>query len=320
MPLLEAVPNVSEGKNPDVLRTLQKNLQQTPGITLLHTDSNPSANRTVFTLLGEPDALCEALFHFISCTTRLLDMRTQHGKHPRLGAVDVCPLIPLQDISLEETAAYARRLGQRVGNELQMPVYLYEAAAANPARRNLADIRRGEYENLAQKLQQMPPDFGPTQLTQTVQKTGACIIGARPFLIAFNINLNTRDVLPAKQIAAKIRQSGGGLPGVKAIGWYMENFDRAQISCNITDFRKAPLHTVFEKCQQYATKLGLKATGCELVGLIPLEALLNTGRHYAPAQTNPAKLIQTAAEKLNLCEVKPFIAEQQILEIKAGLN
>ena len=316
MAYIEAVPNISEGKDTRVLQALAEQLRGAAGVQLLHVDPNPAATRTVFTLVGEPQAVCVALFDFISLATRLIDMRAQHGVHPRLGAVDVCPLIPLKDISLTQTAQLARQLGERVGQELHVPVYLYEAAATDAARKNLADIRRGEYESLPAKLRALPPDFGPHTWDQHTQKTGACVIGARDFLIAFNINLNTRDTQPAKQIAAAIREKSGGLKGVKAIGWYVENFDRAQVSCNITDFRAAPLALVFETIQKHAQQLGLRATGCELVGLLPLEAILAAGRHYAPAETDPHALIQAAIKGLNLCEVKPFEPTEQILEYK----
>lgn len=319
MQYIEAVPNVSEGKNHTVITALANGLQAARNIELLNVDANPAANRTVFTLAGKPEAVCAALFDFISQATQLIDMRTHRGAHPRLGAVDVCPLVPLQEISLQQTALLAQQLGRRVGEELQIPVYLYQAAARRAACNNLADIRRGEYESLAEKLRTLPPDFGPADFSPRAQQTGACVIGARPFLIAFNINLNTQDSTPAKQIAAQIRQSSGGLSGVKAIGWYMENFNCAQVSCNVVDFHTAPLWLVFETCQKEAAKLGLQATGCELVGLVPLEALLLTGKHYAPAQTDPHALIQAAVRGLNLSDVKPFSPEQQILEIKAGL-
>ncbi len=319
MPLIEAVPNISEGKNTAVLQTLAAYWSSCRAVQLLHTDSNPSANRTVYTLVGEPAALLEALFGFIDKTTQLLDMRTQHGAQPRIGAVDVCPLIPIKDISLEQTAQLAQQLARRVGQELQIPVYLYEAAARQKERKNLAFIRSGQYENLAQKLTALAPDEGPADWSARTQKTGACIIGARPFLIAFNVNLNTHDVKPAQEIAARIRESNGGLPGVKAIGWYMENFKRAQVSCNIVDFYQAPLHLVYQTCQRYATKIGVQATGCELVGLVPLEAILAVGKHYASQEKEIQTLLNIATQKLNLSEVKPFNPSQQIFEIKAGL-
>ncbi|MBR3632571.1 MAG: glutamate formimidoyltransferase [Elusimicrobiaceae bacterium] len=319
MPLIEAVPNISEGKNTAVLQTLAAYWRTCRAVQLLHIDSNPSANRTVYTLVAEPAALLEALFGFIDKTTQLLDMRMQHGTHPRIGAVDVCPLIPIKDISLKQTAQLARQLAHRVGQELQIPVYLYEAAARQEERKNLAFIRSGQYENLPKKLRTLPPDFGPQEINAHVQKTGACIIGARNFLIAFNINLNTRDVQAAQKIAARIRESNGGLPGVKAIGWYMENFKRAQVSCNIVDFRQTPLHLVYQTCQRYATQMGLQATGCELVGLVPLEAMLDSGHYYTPQEKEIQTLLNVAAQKLNLSEVKPFDPFQQIFEIKAGL-
>lgn len=320
MPIIEAVPNISEGKDTAKLQALAHILRDARGVKLLGVDANPCANRTVFTLAGEAENLTRALFDFISAALEQIDMRTQQGAHPRLGAVDVCPLIPLQNITLLQTAQLAKELGRRVGEKLHTPVYLYEAAASDEKRKNLAFIRKGEYESLAQKLRDLPPDFGPAEFSPHTAKTGACIIGARHILIAFNVNLNTQDPAPAKAIAAKIRQSGGGIKGLKAIGWYMPNFNRAQVSCNITDFHTAPLHTVFEACQKQAAALGLKATGCELVGLAPLQALLEAGRHYAPAETDRQKLITYAAEGLHLNEVKPFSAGEQILEIKAGLT
>lgn len=320
MPLIEAVPNVSEGQNPAVLRALEELLCAAPGVTLLGADSNPSANRTVFTLCGAPGAVTDSLFQFIRLACRLIDMRRHRGEHPRLGAVDVCPLVPLRDISLSETAALARELGQRVGTELGLPVYLYEAAARDAQRKNLAFIRRGEYESLPEKLQKLQPDYGPGALTPAVQKTGACVIGARNFLIAFNVNLNTRDEKAAKCIAAKIRESAGGLPGLKAIGWYMQNFNRAQVSCNVTDFRTAPLYAVYERCRQEAAALGVRATGCELVGLIPLEALLACGKYNTPQEQDERTLVQNAVRYLNLNEVKPFLPQEQILEVRAGLK
>ncbi len=319
MQLIESVPNVSEGQNTAVLNALAECLRAAPGVRLLGLDANPSANRTVFTLLGQPENVTQALFDFIALSGRLIDMRKQRGAHPRLGAVDVCPLVPLKNITLAQTAVLARQLAARIGQELGIPVYLYEAAASAPPRQNLAFIRRGEYENLAQKLQALPPDFGPNSLTPRAVQTGACVIGARNILIAFNVNLNTQDPAPAKIIAAKIRQSGGGMPGVKAIGWYMQNFCRAQVSCNITDFHSAPLHAVYQACQQEAAALGYKATGCELVGLAPLEALLDAGRHYSPHQTDETLLVQSAVKGLHLNEVKAFVAQEQILEWKAGL-
>ena len=320
MPLIEAVPNISDGINRSVQRRLTELLRAAPQVRFLGADANPSANRTVFTLLGEPNAVTKTLFEFIALACNLIDMRTQHGAHPRLGAVDVCPLVPLADITLQQCAQAAQNLGRRVGEELGIPVYLYEAAASSLQRKNLAFLRKGEYEYLSDKLRLLPADFGPRILTETAAKSGACIIGARPVLIAFNVNLNTQDPAPAKIISSKIRESSGGMKGVKAIGWYMENFSRAQVSCNITDFRAAPLHAVYEFCQREACSLGLCATGCELVGLAPKEALLEAGKYYAPEETEEHTLIGAAARGLHLQEVKPFLPQEQILQYKAGLN
>ena len=317
MQQIEAVPNVSEGKNLATLNKLANCLRTAEGVQLLGVDANPSANRSVFTLVGEPKAVCAALFDFIKLASELIDMRAHHGTHPRLGAVDVCPLVPVQHISLQETAQLAGQLGQRVGKELQIPVYLYEAAATRPECQDLADIRRGEYENLAEKLRALPPNFGPADFNEHVQKTGACVIGARDFLIAFNINLNSQDEQAAKQIAARLRERDGGLKGVKAIGWYMENFQCAQVSCNIVNFKVAPLHLVFETCKKEAAEIGVQATGCEIVGLVPIEAMLFAGKHYDPTKTTFPELIEAAIKGLNLCDVKAFEPQEQILEMKA---
>lgn len=313
MKLIEAVPNVSEGKNTAVLHALAAVLRRS-GVKLLGTDSNSDANRTVFTLAGEPNAVTEALFDFIRSATQLMDMKRQSGAHPRLGAVDVCPLVPLQNISLKETAALARDLGRRAGTELGLPVYLYEAAAAVPERRNLAFLRKGEYESLPQKLRELPPDFGPAEFSPSVQKTGACVIGARNFLIAFNVSLNTENVSAAKKIASVLREKNGGLKAVKAIGWYMQDYGCAQVSFNLTDFRQTGLAQVFEACRREAGRKGLNVTGSELIGLLPQEALLNAGKFYAPAQTDTEVLIQTAVHCLGLNKIRPFDIKERILE------
>lgn len=315
MKLIEAVPNVSEGKNAAVLQALAAVLRRS-GAKLLGTDSNPDANRTVFTLAGTPQSVTGALFEFIREASSQIDMRRQSGAHPRLGAVDVCPLVPLRNISLEETAALARDLGRRAGEELGLPVYLYEAAAAVPERRNLAFLRKGEYESLPQKLKKLPPDFGPAEFSPSVQKTGACVIGARNFLLAFNVSLNTADVSAAKEIASVLREKNGGLKAVKAIGWYMEDYGCAQVSFNLTDFRQTGLAQVFEACRREAGRRGLRTAGSELIGLLPQEALLNAGRFYAPAQTDKAALMQTAVCRLTLDEIRPFHIRERILEFQ----
>lgn len=318
MKLLEAVPNVSEGKDTSVLDALSHVLRQS-GVQVLGRDSNPDANRTVFTLAGEPESVTKALFEFIREATHQIDMRRHRGAHPRLGAVDVCPLVPLQNISLGETAFLAKNLGRRVGAELGIPVYLYEAAAAMTERKNLAFLRKGEYESLPQKLKELPPDFGPAEFSPSVQKTGACVMGARDFLIAFNVSLNTQNISAAKHIASVLREKNGGLKALKAIGWYMESYGRAQVSFNLTDYKTTGLAQVFEACKKEAAGLGICATGGELIGLAPAQALLNAGKFYAPDETDTRRLIDTAAKHLNLSDVKPFDPQEQILEIKAGL-
>ena len=320
MTLLEAVPNISEGKNPSVIHALESFLRGCEGITFLGTDSNPCANRSVFTFIGSAQAMQNTLPQFIGLACRLIDMRKHQGAHPRLGAVDVCPLVPLKNISLSQCAALAQDIARTTAEQLSLPIYLYEASAREAQRKNLAFIRRGEYESLPEKLQTLPPDFGPKEFSSSVAKTGACVMGARNFLIAFNLNLNTSDPAPARIIAAKIRQSGGGLTGVKAIGWYMDNFHRAQVSCNITDFHQAPLHRVFLAARQEAQKIGVEITGSELVGLVPLQAMLQTGKYFSPAAQTNTERIAHAVKALHLNEVKPFCAQEQILELKAGLQ
>ena len=317
MKIIECVPNISLSANAQKLKRIIEAVRQVPGAALLHTDENPSANRTVLTFAGEPCAVVQAARACIKTALQEIDMRTHRGAHPRLGAVDVCPLVPVQGITLEKTAQLARTLARQAAQENNLPVYLYEAAATAPERKNLADVRRGEYESLPQKLQNFPPDFGPRTWGEHIRQTGACIIGARPVLIAFNINLNTKDPAPAKKIAAAVREKTGRLKAVKAIGWYMENFGCAQVSCNLINYEITGPAQVFEACKQEAQRLGLKATGCEAVGLIPRRALEEAGRFYTQEEALPAqKLVELAIQKLNLNDVKPFLPQEQILEEK----
>lgn len=315
MQLIECVPNISEGKNPAVISAVCDAVRR-GGAALLHCDSNADANRTVLTLAGAPEQVLSSAFNCLRAATALIDMRTHSGAHPRLGAADVCPLIPVRGVTLAQTAAWADRLARRAAAELSLPVYLYEANAASAARKNLADIRRGEYESLPQKLNVFPPDYGPAEFSPSVQKTGAAVIGARNFLLAFNVSLNTRDAAPAKQTAAALREKNGGLKTVKAIGWYMPGYGCAQVSFNLTDYHTAGLAQVFEACKQEAARYGLEVTGSELIGLAPEEALLNAGRFYAPAQTDPAVLLKTAVRALRLDRHRPFRPEEKILEYR----
>ena len=319
MKLLEAVPNISEGKNANVINQVVDAALRVPGVRVLHVDTNPDANRTVITLAGEPQALVQSVFLLVQTATRLIDMRTHLGAHPRVGAVDVCPLVPIQEISLQEAAVYAETLARRVGQELQIPVYLYEANARTQARKNLAFIRQGEYESLPQKLRKLPPDFGPQNFDQHVAQTGACVIGARNFLIAFNMSLNTKDVAIAREIAAHLREKNGGLKSVKAIGWYMEHYHCAQVSCNLTDYTQTGLAQVFETCKQLAAARGVQITASELIGLVPQEAMRQAGRFYAPDEKDTAMLINVTAEKLLLGKIHPFVAKERILEEVLGV-
>lgn len=315
MQIIEAVPNISEAQNTQNLARIVSGVRAALGrAKLLHVDPNPDANRTVLTLAGEPADVVAACFALFALCTKQIDMRNHRGAHPRLGAVDVCPLVPISGITLEQTAAYADGLARRVGEELNIPVYLYEQNAHTDERKDLAYLRKGEYESLPEKLKTLPTDYGPRAFTDTVARTGASVIGARDFLIAFNISLNTQNVLAAIEIAAKLREKGGGLPGVKAIGWYMEDYHCAQVSFNITDFHKSNLHDVFESCKKEAAARGLQVTGSELIGLVPQEALLQAGKFYAPDAKEEAALIDAAVSNLLLDKIHPFNTCERVLE------
>lgn len=320
MQIIEAVPNISEAQNTANLTQIIGDVQAVLGrVRLLHVDSNADANRTVLTLAGPPQEIVRVCFMLFRACAQHIDMQFHQGAHPRLGAVDVCPLVPVQDISLEETSVLADQLARRVAEELDIPVYLYEANARTAERKNLAFIRRGEYENLPQKLCTLPPDYGPHQFSPMVARTGASVIGARNFLIAFNISLNTQDVSIAKQIAAKLREKNGGLPSVKAIGWYMPGYQCAQVSFNLTDYHKSNLQDVFEACKKQAAACGVQVTASELIGLVPQEAMLNAGKFYAPNVTDKTTLIGVAVEHLLLGKIRPFIPTERILEKRLEL-
>ena len=317
MKIMEAVPNISEGRRADVIAEIIRRVRASaPQAKLLHADSNADANRTVLTLAGAPESVRQAAFALFQAAAELIDMRFQHGAHPRLGAVDVCPFVPVRAMTLAEAARQACLLGEQVAKELHLPVYFYEANAASTERRNLAFIRRGEYESLPQKLPKLPPDLGPRQFDEQVARTGAGIIGARNFLLAFNVSLNTQDVSAAKEIASVLREKNGGLPAVKAIGWLMPGYRAAQVSFNLTDYRQTGLAQVFEACHQEAHKRGLEAAGSELIGLAPEEAFLQAGRFYAPAETSARTLIQTAVSRLGLNKIRPFEVRGRILEYR----
>ena len=315
MQLIEAVPNISEARDKSNLTRILGDVQSVLGkARLLNVDSNEDANRTVLTLAGTPEQIERVCFVLFNVCAQYIDMRFHTGEHPRLGAVDVCPLVPINGISLQETTIFADRLARRVADELHIPVYLYETSASTQERQNLAFLRQGEYESLPKKLKTLPPDYGPHTFTETVARSGASVIGARNFLIAFNISLNTQNVLAAIEIAAKLREKDGGLPGVKAIGWYMKDYKCAQVSFNVTDFHKSNLQDVFEACWREAAARGLQITGSELIGLVPQEAILKAGKFYAPKETNEDTLIAVAAEHLLLHKIRPFVPNERILE------
>jgi glutamate formiminotransferase/formiminotetrahydrofolate cyclodeaminase len=340
--LVECVPNFSEGRDLAKIEQITSEIGATEGATLLDVDPGKDTNRTVVTFVGSPDAAVEAAFRAIAKAAEVIDMSSHHGAHARMGATDVCPFVPVAGVTMEDCAELARRLGKRVGEELGIPVYLYEYAASKPERRNLATVRAGEYEGLADKLKdpKWKPDFGPAEFRPGA---GATVIGAREFLIAYNINLNTRETKIAKEIAFTIREkgrlkrdaankivrdeNGKGLrvPGLfkecKAVGWYMEDFGRAQISINFTNYKITPPHMVFDEACKLAVELGARVTGSELVGLIPMEALLQAGRHYLKKQGKTAgvpeaELIHIAVLSLGLGDLYPFEKEKKIIEYR----
>ncbi len=341
--LIECVPNFSEGRDMTIIRQITDAIESVEGIRLLDVDPGKATHRTVVTFVGEPAAVVEAAFRGIQKACELIDMRQHKGEHPRMGATDVCPLVPVSNITLEETAEWARRLAERVGRELDLPVYLYEAAATRPERKNLATIRAGEYEGLPEKLAHpdWQPDFGPARFNA---KSGATVIGARDFLIAYNINLNTTSTRRANAVAFDVREIGrvlkdpatgkplrdangepvrqpGVLKGVKAIGWYIEEYGIAQISMNITDLQATPLHIAFEECCRSAERRGLRVTGSELVGMVPLRVLLEAGRYFLKKQQRSAgvseeELVKIAIKSLGLSELTPFDPKKKIIEYR----
>lgn len=342
MKLVECVPNISEGRRPEIYEAAAKAAASVPGVTLLNVDPGAQTNRTVITFVGEPEAVLEGAFRLTADAVELIDMSTHHGAHPRMGAVDVVPFVPVTGVTMDECVALARRLGERVGTELAIPVYLYEDAASQSARRNLADIRSGEYEGLAEKLKDSAwrPDFGPAAF---VPRSGASVIGARKFLVAFNVNLNTLDKRLANRVALDVREKGrmrrdehgnlvldakgnpvwdpGILKSVKAVGWVIPEFGCAQISMNLTDLDVTPLYVAFDTCDERARERGLRVTGSELVGLIPKSALLAAGRHYLRQMGRStgvpeSALIHVAMRTLGLSEVKAFDPSERIIEYR----
>jgi len=286
--IVECVPNFSEGRRQEVIERIVAAMAQAPDASVLDVQSDVDHNRSVVTLIGAPEAALEAAFQGIAMAAQLIDMDHHHGAHPRMGATDVVPFVPVQGTTMDDCVALARRLGERVGTELKIPVYLYEEAATRPERRNLADVRRGEYEGLKAEIATDPgraPDFGPAR----VGTAGATAIGARPPLIAFNVYLNTADIAPAKAIAKAVRHSSGGLRFVKALGLLVEG--QAQISMNLTDYRQTPIHRVVEMIRAEAARFGLAITRCEVVGLLPAQALFDAAQFYLQLHDLPADQI-----------------------------
>lgn len=340
-PIIECVPNFSEGKNKVVIDQISQAIAETEGVSLLNVDPGAATNRTVVTFTGHPDAVVEAAFRGIKKAAELIDMTKHKGEHPRMGATDVCPLIPISGITMEETAKYAEKLGERVGKELNIPVYLYEAAAKKPERQNLATIRAGEYEGFFQKITdpEWKPDFGPAVMNA---QSGATVIGARDFLVAYNVNLNTVSERKANSVAFDVREAGrvmkkgetimrdengealrepGKLKCVKGIGWFIEEYGIAQVSMNLTNLQVTSLHEAFEACCESATRRGMRVTGSELVGLVPKNVMLEAGRYFLKKQgrstgVSEKELIFIAVKSLGLDELTPFDPMERVIEYK----
>ena len=344
--LIECVPNFSEGRDMNVIRQITDEIERIDGVKLLDVDPGATTNRTVVTFVGTPDEVVEAAFQAVKKAQELIDMRWHKGDHPRFGATDVCPLVPVSGISMEETAEYARKLGQRIGEELGIPVYLYENAATAEIRRNLANCREGEYECVKDRIcsDEWKPDFGPCEFGESVARSGATAVGARDFLIAVNFNLNTTSTRRANAIAFDVREKGrpkregnpitgkpvldekgepvmipGTLKGTKAIGWFIKEYGFAQVSMNITNLSQTPLHVAFDEVSEKARLRGIRVTGLEIVGLVPKQAIIDAGKHYLTKQrrslgVTDAELVKIAIKSMGLDDLKPFNPEEKIIE------
>lgn len=320
--LVECVPNVSEGRNRGTIDAIAEAVRGVAGVHLLDVDSGVAANRTVYTFVGAPAEVAEAAHRVAERCAALIDMRQHAGAHPRLGALDVCPFVPLSGVSMEACIALARNVGARIGRELDVPVYLYEHAAFRDDRRLLAGVRAGEYEGLRVRLSdpRWAPDYGPAAWRPAF---GACIVGARPFLVAFNVTLSTTDAGLARRIAARLREVsafGRRLRAVRAIGWFIEEYGRAQVSMNLVDFETTPPHVAFEAVREEAEALGTSVEGSELIGLIPLEPLLMAGRFYSAREGHeevgdPDRLVATAVRRLGLERHRPFDPARRVVEL-----
>ena len=343
--VIECVPNFSEGRDLEIIRQITAAIETVEGISLLNVDPGASTNRTVVTFAGSPEAAVEAAFRGIQKAAELIDMRKHKGAHPRMGATDVCPFIPVSNVSWEEAIACANELAKRVGEELKIPVYLYEKAARDQSRANLSVIRSGEYEGFFAKIKEAPwkPDYGPSVFSE---KSGATVIGAREFLVAYNVNLNTKAVRRATSVAFDVRENGrvktddgtprgkpvldingepvrvpGMLKHVKAIGWYVEEYGIAQVSMNLTNIEETPLHAVFDACSEAAAKRGLRVTGSEIVGMLPKKCLVEAGKYFLRKQNwsegaAEEELIDIGIRSMGLNELKPFDPKERIIEFK----
>jgi glutamate formiminotransferase/formiminotetrahydrofolate cyclodeaminase len=341
--IIECVPNFSEGRNADVIEQITDQIQSVEGVHLLNVDPGKATNRTVVTFVGDPESVVEAAFRAVKMASMVIDMSKHKGEHPRFGAADVCPLVPVAGISMEEVVIYARKLAERIGDELQIPVYCYEKAAFKKGRKNLADVRSGEYEGLKEKLtdKEWKPDYGPAKFNP---KTGAIAVGARNFLVAYNVNLNTTSTRRANAIAYDIREKGrvkrkgnlltgqvikddegkplyepGSLKSVRAIGWYIKEYGVAQISINLTDITITPVHIAFEEACKRAEERGIRVTGSELVGMVPLNSMLEAGRYFLKKQQRSAgvsdrELIKIAVKSLGLNDLYEFKPQEKIIE------
>jgi glutamate formiminotransferase / formiminotetrahydrofolate cyclodeaminase len=343
--LIECVPNFSEGRDLGTVRQITDAIESVDGVSLLDVDPGASTNRAVVTFVGNPDAAVEAAFRGIRKAAELIDMRKHKGAHPRMGATDVCPFIPISNVSWEEAIECAKQLGKRVGEELKVPVYLYEKATKDKARSNLSIIRAGEYEGFFEKIKQPEwgPDFGPAVFSE---KSGATVIGVRDFLIAYNVNLNTKSVRRANSVAFDVREQGriktedgtpcgkpvlessgepvrvpGMLKHVKAIGWLVKEYGIAQVSMNLTNIEETPLHAAFDACCEAANHRGLRVTGSEIVGMVPKKCLVDAGRYFLRKQkwsegVSEEELIDLAIRSMGLGELKPFDPKEKVIEFK----
>ena len=344
--IIECVPNISEGRNKAIIKQVTDEIERVKGVKLLDVDPGEATNRTVITFVGSPDAVLEAAFQCVKKAAQLIDMRQHHGAHPRMGATDVCPLIPVAGITLEECAKLAHKLAERIANELKVPCYCYEAAARTPERRNLAICRKGEYEGLAERMtvEAEAPDFGARAWDEGVARTGCTAVGARDFLIATNFNLNTTSTRRANAIAFDVREKGrpqreggspvgkpmkdengktimipGTLKGTKAIGWFIDEYGIAQVSMNITDINVTPLHVAFDEVCRCAQNRGIRVTGTEIVGLIPKRTLIEAGKYFLKKQNRSTgipeeDILQIAIKSMGLDDLKEFNPREKVIE------